>query len=96
MIYLQYDKKTGAVKALLRPSTTKANRASWTLPHYEEHAKGQAMADGADAVAVLETESSLPTEPNGKPFPIHILHVAKDGTVYVKPEMLAGTKVSIK
>lgn len=95
MIYLQYDSATGAVKALLRPSTTAASRRSWTLPHYEEHAKGQPLADGADAVLVLEDEADLPIEATGKPFPIHLLHIAKEGAVYVKDEMRAGTRVSI-
>lgn len=96
MIYVQYDKASGEVKAFLRPSKTVRARASWVLEHYEEHAKGQPLADGADGVLVIDDERLVPKSQNGEFIPHHLWRVMPDGKVIVREKDRKPAAVSVQ
>lgn len=78
MIFLQYDKATGAVKGLLRPSA-KALAKCKSEADFLAFAQSLPMAEGANAVTGLADE---PKDEAGNPIPVHLLTVTAEGVSF--------------
>lgn len=78
---LQYEKKTGMVKAVLRPSEKRLALLAKDEVSLEDFVKGEKPV-GADAVLVVENEAALGL----KDVPFHRWQVGEGGAVVMSPK----------